>query len=137
MEEHRMQAAELFQQGGVSQAEIARLVGVSHQTVSDWHDAWEERGANALRGAGRAGRLPRLSAAQLAEVEVALEKGLRAHGFPTELWNLARVVAVIEQVTGVTYSQSQAWRILREKLGWSRQRPARRALERDDQAIET
>ena len=132
-----MQAAELFQQGGVSQAEIARLVGVSHQTVSDWHDAWEERGANALRGAGRAGRLPRLSAAQLAEVEVALEKGLRAHGFPTELWNLARVVAVIEQVTGVTYSQSQAWRILREKLGWSRQRPARRALERDDQAIET
>jgi transposase len=105
--------------------------------VSDWHDAWEERGANALRGAGRAGRLPRLSAAQLAEVEVALEKGLRAHGFPTELWNLARVVAVIEQVTGVTYSQSQAWRILREKLGWSRQRPARRALERDDQAIET
>ncbi|MGW3470079.1 winged helix-turn-helix domain-containing protein [Saccharopolyspora sp. NPDC000995] len=29
----------------------------------------------------------------------------------------------------------QTWTILRERLGWSRQRPARRAVERDDEAI--
>ena len=136
MEERRMQAAELFEQGGTSQAEIARLVGVSHQTVSDWHDVWEQGGKDALRAAGRAGRLSRLSDVQLAAVEAALEKGPRANGFPTELWNLARVAEVIEKVTGLSYSQSQAWRILRDRLGWSHQRPARRALERDDEAIE-
>jgi len=27
------------------------------------------------------------------------------------------------------------WRILREQLGWTSQRPARRAVERDDEAI--
>ena len=35
-----MGAVDLFEQGGVSKAEIARRVGVSHQTVSDWHDVW-------------------------------------------------------------------------------------------------
>jgi transposase len=136
MERARMEAADLFEQGGVSQAEVARRVGVSHQTVSDWHDAWEQGGREALRAAGRAGRLPRITDAQLAEVEAALEKGPRANGYPTELWNLARVTEVIERVTGLSYSQGHVWRILRDRLGWSHQRPARHAVERDDEAIE-
>src|SRR2546421_641041 len=43
---------------------------------------------------------------------------------------------VIEQVTGERYSPSQTWLILRQRLGWTRQRPARRAVERDEEAIE-
>lgn len=136
MERARMEGADLFEQGGVSQAEIARRVGVSHQTVSDWHEAWEQGGKAALRAAGRAGRLSRITDAQLAEVEAALEKGPRANGYPTELWNLARVAEVIETLTGLSYSQGHVWRILRDRLGWSHQRPARRAVERDDEAIE-
>jgi transposase len=46
------------------------------------------------------------------------------------------VAAVIERVTGVAYHPGHVWRILRQQLGWSRQRPARRAVERDDAAIE-
>jgi len=90
----------------------------------------------ALRAAGRAGRLPRLDADQLARVERALLQGPTANGFPTELWTLPRVAAVIEAVTGVAYHPGHVWRILRQRLGWSRQRPARRATERDDDAIE-
>jgi hypothetical protein len=70
-------------------------------------------------------------------VEAALTKGPRANGFPTEMWTLARVADVIEQVSGVRHSQTQTWVILRERLRWSRQRPARRAIERDDEAIAT
>jgi transposase len=66
-----------------------------------------------------------------------LAKGPRANGFPTEMWTLARVADVIEQVTGVGLGQTQTWAVLRERLGWSRQRPARRAAERDDDAIAT
>jgi transposase len=131
-----MEAADMFERGGLSQAEIARFVGVSHQTVSDWHDTWEQGGKEALRAAGRAGRLPRATDAQLAEVASVLEKGPRANGYATDLWNLARVAEVIEKVTGVSYSEGHVWRILRDKLGWSHQRPARRAVERDDEAIE-
>ena len=55
MEERRMRAADLFAKG-VAQAEIARQLGVAHQTVSDWYEKWKTGGKKALRGAGRAGR---------------------------------------------------------------------------------
>lgn len=135
MEERRLRAADLFVEG-VSQAEIARRLEVAHQTVSDWHALWKAGGRDALRGAGRAGRRPKLSPGQLAEVEAALAKGPRANGFATELWTLARVAEVIERVSGVRYHPGHGWRVLREQLGWSRQRPARRAVERDDEAID-
>jgi transposase len=51
------------------------------------------------------------------------------------MWTLTRVAEVIETVTGVTYHPGHVWYILRD-MGWSRQRPARRAIERDDAAID-
>jgi transposase len=131
-----MQAVEMFARGK-RQVDVVSELGVSAQTASRWHRAWQDGGRGALAGAGRAGRSRRLSDAQLAEVEAALAKGPRANGFPTEMWTLARVAEVIERVTGVRHSQTQTWTILRERLGWSRQRPARRAVERDDEAIAT
>ena len=68
-------------------------------------------------------------------MQVALLAGPKAHGFSTDMWTLARVAQVIERVAGVS-SPSQTWLILRQRLGWTRQRPARRAGERDQQAIE-
>ena len=130
-----MRAADLFDEG-VPQAEIARRLGVTHQTVSDWHGLWKQGGRDGLRGAGRAGRRPKLTPEQLGEVEAALAKGPTANGFPTELWTLTRVAEVIERVSGVRYHPGQVWRILRQQLGWTRQRPARRAVERDDEAID-
>src|SRR5579884_507462 len=53
MEARRMAAVDMFEEGGLSKAEIGRRLGVSHQTVSDWHGLWAEGGRDALRGAGR------------------------------------------------------------------------------------
>jgi len=111
-------------------------LGVSAQTASRWYRSWQAGGRDALVGAERLGRTPRLSDGQLAQVQAALVAGPKAHGFATDMWTLARVAQVIEQVTGVRYSPSQTWLILRQRLGWTRQRPARRAVERDDEAIE-
>jgi transposase len=88
-----------------------------------------------LRGAGRAGRLPKVTADQLAQVELALARGAEANGYPNDLWTLQRVAEVIERATGVAYHPARVWHILRERLGWSWQRPARRATERDDEAV--
>jgi len=136
LKRRRMRAAGMFRRGK-SQAEVSRALGVSPASVSRWHMAWSSSGSGGLAGAGRAGRLPRLSDDQLAEVLEALKKGPRENGFPTELWTLARVADVIETATRVRYGTTQTWEILRKRLGWSRQRPARRALERNDEAIAT
>jgi transposase len=134
MTERRLRAGKMFAKGS-SQADVATELEVSRETASQWHATWRERGIDGLRGAGRAGRLPKLTDDQLADVETALAKGPTANGFPNDLWTLARVATVIEKVTGVTYSTTQTWSILRERLGWSRQRPARRAKEADPDAI--
>ncbi len=65
-----------------------------------------------------------------------LLKGARANGYGTELWTLQRVAEVIAKVTSVHYHPGHVWKILRG-LGWTRQKPARRAAERDQEAIET
>jgi transposase len=134
MERRRKQAAKLFRKGK-SQADVARELEVSRQSVSRWHAEWLEGGAGALRAAGRAGRLPHLDQADLRRVERRLGKGPLGNGYPTDMWTLRRVAEVIEDETGVAYHPGHVWRILREQLGWSRQRPARRAVERDDEAI--
>jgi hypothetical protein len=58
-----------------------------------------------------------------------------ANGFDTDLWTLERVAVVITQLTGVRYHPGHGWVILRRRLGWTLQRPERRARERDEQAI--
>jgi transposase len=131
-----MRAADMFDEGK-SQADVVAALGVSREAVSEWYRLWSSGGRAALAGAGRAGRLPRLSDDQVAEVEKALLAGPRANGFQTDVWTLGRVAEVIEKLTGVRYSQTRTWEILRHRLRWSRQRPARRALERDDEAIAT
>jgi transposase len=121
-----LRAAEMFRRGK-PQADVARTLGVSAQSVSRWHDLWRAGGRAALAGAGRAGRLPRVPDEQLAEVVEALKKGPRENGFSTDLWTLARVAGLVERLTGVRYGTTQTWEILAKRLGWSRQRPARRA----------
>jgi transposase len=131
-----MAAASMFARGK-RQVDVVDELGVSAQTASRWHRIFLAEGKKGLTGAGRAGRLPKLSDEQLRQVEQELLKGPRTNGFPTEMWTLARVADVIETQTGVRYSQTQTWTLLRERLRWSKQRPARRAVERNDEAIAT
>src|SRR5215831_19455226 len=135
MEERRMRAADLFRKG-VIPAEVARQLGVSHQIVSAWRKVWRQGGRAALRAKGQAGRPRTLSPAQLRKVEKALKKGAEANGYTGDLWTLPRAAEVIKQVTGVSYHPGYVWYLLRKQLGWTWQRPSRRALERDDKAIE-
>jgi transposase len=131
----RLRAAELFAIG-VRQAEIARQLGVSPQAVSIWHASWKAGGTDALCSRGPTGPTPKVSDAQLGQVEQALLKGATANGFVGELWTLNRVGTVIERLTGVRHHPAHVWAVLRHRLGWSVQRPVRRATERDQAAID-
>ncbi|MFB7919507.1 winged helix-turn-helix domain-containing protein [Streptomyces sp. NPDC056061] len=129
-----VRAVELFE-GGVSNAEIVRAVGVCAESVRRWRRVWGEGGVSALRRRAATGRPPELDEAQVETVRVALERGAQDHGFEADLWTLKRVGAVITRVTGVALSRASVWRLLTGRLGWSLQRPEQRAVERDESEI--
>jgi transposase len=135
LEARRLRAAELFA-AGVRQAEVARQLGVSRQAASVWHARWQASGTDGLRSKGPSGPAPRLSDAQLATVEQALLDGAAANGFVGELWTLGRVALVIERLTSVRHHPAHVWALLRHRLGWTVQRPKRRAAERDQDAVD-
>ena len=130
----RMQAGALFA-AGHSQAEVARQLGIARQNVSRWHTRWQAGGLDALASRGPTGQAPRLSDTQLAAIDQALRQGARANGFDTDHWTLARITTVIQRLTGVAYHRGHVWKLLRHRLHYRLQRPARRAVERDEQAI--
>jgi len=132
LQRRRMRGGRLLLRS-VAQAEVAREVGVSRSTVSDWNDRVSAGGLEALRRRTR-GRPSGLDAQQRAELVRLLKVGALARGFATELWTLRRVGQLIEEQFGRRYSESQVWRILLA-LGFSSQRPTGRALERDEGAI--
>ena len=130
----RVRAARLLQ-AGHKPAEVAAMVGAPRQTVYRWRDVLQSQGIDALRDMSKGGRPALLGAQELVRLQIALIEGPTVHGFGTPLWTLKRVRAFIEREFGVRYSEVHVWRLLGQ-LGFSSQRPERRALERDNAAIE-
>ena len=83
---------------------------------------------------GGRGRPAQLDERQLAALRRALLLSPTAHGFGTELWTLKRVQLLIQRMFDVSYSEVHVWRIL-GTLGFSIQKPERRAKERDAAAV--
>jgi len=120
---------------GKSPPEVAKMIGAPRQTVYRWREVLEAGGIEALREMNDGGRPPQLGAGELSRLYVMLLEGATAHGFATPLWTLKRVRLLIEREFGVRYSEVHVWRLLGQ-LGFSNQKPERRALERDEAAIE-
>jgi transposase len=132
-EARRFAAAELFADG-VAQVEIARRLGATATAVCKWHKRWLAEGVDGLRSTGQPGNPPLLDARQRAELAEVLKADPKASGFDGG-WTLARVATVIRRRFGVLYRHpSVVWNLL-HRLGFSVQKPARRAIERDEQAI--
>lgn len=133
LQRRRLKAAALFDKG-VPPAEVARHCGVSCQSASRWHKAWERGGKSALKKKPKAGRPPRLKPQDLPALKRALKAGPGEYGFPTELWTTQRVAKVIESLFGIEYHPDHVGRLLGQ-IGWSCQRPTTRAIQRDEPAI--
>ena len=130
----RVRAARLLQ-AGHKPAEVAKIVGAPRQTVYRWRDVLQAEGIDALRDMSKGGRPAFLGAGELVRLQIALMEGPTAHGFGTPLWTIKRVRVFIERQFGVRYSDVHVWRLLGQ-MGFSSQKPERRALERDETAIE-
>jgi transposase len=133
-EQVRLEAAELFKRGESTGA-VAAGLRVTPGTVRQWRRRWREGGVQALRSKGPVS-VERLSGEQWQRLEAALRQGPLAHGFADDQrWTLKRIKLLIGRMFHVGYTL-QGVRKLLKRHGWSCQVPVRRALERDEEAIE-
>jgi transposase len=120
---------------GLSLNEVARRIQCAASSVMRWQDAWRHRGADALKVGVSPGRPPKLQAAQQRRLLRVLLKGPLAHGYNTNVWTTARIAEVIRREFRVRYHRDHVGRLM-HSLDWSHQKPEKRAVERDEKAIE-
>jgi transposase len=134
IEARRRQALRLLDEG-YSLNEVGRMIGSAPSSVMRWRDAVQSGGEEAFKVRFSPGRPPALTAAQRKQIVKLLLKGAMANGFSTELWTTGRVAILIQKHCRVQFHRSHVARLLHE-LGFSCQKPERRALERDEEKIE-
>ena len=133
-EARRIRAWEL-KEAGWKPIRIAEALGVTRGAVSQWFKAAEVGGVEALRKRTGGGPKPGLSETDLKRLEQLLTQGAQAHGFRGEVWTRARVGEVIKREFGLVYTPEHVGNLLK-KIGWSRQKPLKRASQRNEGAIE-
>jgi transposase len=134
LEQRRLRAIS-YLDDGLRPAEIARKVGVDRRSVRRWKASFLKGGQGAVRAKPSSGRPTKLNSQAKKALEDALLRGARQAGYATDLWTCPRIARVIHQTFGVRYHVDHIGRLLRS-LGWSPQKPQRRAIERDEAAIQ-
>ena len=109
-------------------------MGMAWKTEHVWRKVLDGGGIDALRDMAAPGRPARSQAWRLEELARALLNKPSVYGFETELWTLKRVGALIHRRYGVKFGLTNIWLIL-GALGFSPQKPERRAIERDEGAV--
>ena len=133
-EGRRLRAYELTQQGWTQRA-IAAALGVTEGAVSQWMARARNEGSAALCKRSSPGAPPKLTEEQKAALPALLLRGAPAFGFSGDVWTAGRVAAVIKKEWQVAYHPSHVARLLRA-CGWNRQKPARRARQRNEEAVQ-
>jgi transposase len=130
----RLQALHLREQGW-RRWDVAQGLGVTERSVSRWMAVARTRGPEGLLSAAIPGRPPELSPRQRQLIPEFLWHGAEAYGFRGSVWTCGRIAKVIQEELGVTYDKGHVSRLLRQ-LHWTPQLPIRRAIQRDEPAIE-
>lgn len=133
LERRRRRAVALVRQGERVTV-VARCLGVDRSSVYRWRKA-AKAGTDGLAPRPHPHRPAALTDAQLRRLEGWLAQGPQAHGWPNALWTAARVGDLIYRKFRVRYHHDHVGRFLRRRLGWTPQKPRRRARERDEAAI--
>ncbi len=120
MEGRRMQGVRMLRRG-IPQAEVARRLEVSRQSVFTWAKV-DEINRMGWRSTPL-GRPSLLTKEEKYKLQRMLRKGGLRNGFDKDRWTLSKVVELISEGLYVRrYSRTQAMRLLNE-LGFSSEKP--------------
>lgn len=134
LEERRLAGLALLRKGK-TQAFVAKELGVTEGAVSHWVKAERSGGVAALKRRPHTGRPAKIEAEVLQQLPALLVKGAEAYGFEGDVWTSERVAVLIKKKFGVDYHPGHVWKLL-DKLGLSWKKPRRRAINRDEKAIQ-
>src|SRR5437899_5257672 len=133
LERRRRRAIELLRRK-LSLSAVAAKLGCSVSSVFLWREQYRRAGDDGLKPKPVPGRPSRLSPRHTKTLGRILVRGALESGYSTDLWTTRRVAEVIRKRFGIAYHPNHLWRLLRG-LGWSCQKPEKRARERDEEAI--
>jgi transposase len=133
LERRRRRAVERIEQGE-SPTVVARILGVRTASVHRWRRMAQK--PHGLEARPLPGPTPRLSDYQLQKLERLLRQGAKKHGWPNQLWTADRVARLIQQRFDISFHPEHVRKILKQRLGWTSQKPKRKARERNDKEVE-
>lgn len=132
--EHRRFKAIALLNEGLLPFEVSKRIGVDRRSVRRWKAAYRKKGKSAIKALQVPGRPTKLSQKEKYRLERVLLKGAQYSGYSTDLWTGKRVAQVIQKLYRITYHPSHVCRLL-HTIGWTPQKPERRAKERNEKAI--
>ena len=133
LQARRTRAVALLRRG-LSYPTVACMVQSSISSLVRWMQSFRRQGKAGLKPRPTPGRPPEMQRRQKQELVALLKEGARAAGYPTEMWTTRRVAEQIRRHWGIVYHPGHVWKVLMA-LGWSCQKPERRALQRNPQQI--
>lgn len=133
----RLRAVKAYLSGSLTQEQVAREFSVTRQMVNAWVQKYRRGGEDALK-AKKPG--PPFGGGLLTpEQEQKIQEIIRIHtpdqaGLPDTLWTRAAVRELVERQTGIRVAVRTVGKWLK-KWGFTPQKPIRRALEQNSQAV--
>jgi transposase len=121
---------------GMTPAQIAPAIGVAVQSVRAWRRVYRKLGRAGLAARKPSGRPLELSLEHRQQLAQMLLKTPQECGFDKYLWTQQLIAELIEREFGVHYHHDHVGDVLHQ-MGFTHQKPARRARERDEQRIES
>jgi transposase len=134
LEKVRMFAANMFDEGLQSSA-IARSLNVHAQTVRRWRRDFNASGRDGLDSHKHPGSKPRLNPQQHERLAELLLLTPVQCGFERYLWTTSLIADLIRREFNVSYHHDTVGFLMHD-LGFTWQKPACRAKERDEVRIE-
>lgn len=98
---------------GERAATIARVTGLSRDTITDIRRRWRKRRLRSLGDRPRSGRPARATGRFRRELREALRKGPRSFGYVFTVWSIARLASHLRRRTGIRLSVDWLRRLTR------------------------
>lgn len=133
LEKRRLRAIRLLESGQPHRAVAAKL-HASLSSVVRWQQAYRKDGKGGLKPKRQLGRPCALKPGKRRKLLKVLAKGALEAGYLTDVWTLKRIGQIIRKNFGIRYSTSNLWYLM-NNLGWSCQKPAKKAKERREAEI--
>lgn len=134
LEHYRFRALELHK-AGKRISDIADFFGVHRGSVSAWITTYNRYGKEKLKSKKAGGPEFKLNVDEIIQLITFLCDSAITHGFETPLWTCKRLQNVIKKNTGKKLHTTNIMRLLR-RSGLTPQKPQRRALQRNEHAVE-